>query len=53
MEAVLLTEDDVCDDEGEDEDGEEGQRDDEQVEEAVVPPADAVPHPGTVMVEAL
>lgn len=41
------------DDEGEDEDGEEGERQDEHVEEAVVPPPDAVSHPGTVMVEAL
>lgn len=41
------------DDEGEDEDGEEGEREDEHVEEAVVPPPHAVPHPGTVVVEAL
>lgn len=52
-EAASLTEDDVCDDEGEDEDGEEGEREDEQVEEAIVPPANAVPHPGTVMVKTL
>lgn len=51
--AVLLTEDDVCDDESEDEDGEEGEREDEQVEEAVVPPSDAVSHPGAMMVETL
>lgn len=50
---MLLTEDDVCDDESEDEDGEEREREYEQVEEAVVPPSDAVPHPGTVMVETL
>ena len=43
----------MSDDEGEDEDGEEGERQDEQVEEAVVPPPHAVPHPRTVMVEAL
>ncbi len=53
VEAVLLTEDDMCDDEGEDEYGEEGERQDEQVEEAVVPPSDAVSHPGTVMVKTL
>lgn len=41
------------DDEGEDEDGEEGEREDEHVEEAVVPPPYAVAHPGTVVVEAL
>lgn len=41
------------DDEGEDEDGEEGEREDEHVEETVVPPPDAVSHPGTVVVEAL
>lgn len=41
------------DDEGEDEDGEEGEREDEHVEETVVPPPHAVPHPGTVVVEAL
>lgn len=49
----LLTEDDVCDDEGEDEDSEEGQGEDKQVEKAIIPPPDAVPHPRTVMVEAL
>jgi len=43
----------VCDDEGKDEDGEEGEGEDEEVEEPVVPPSDAVPHPGTVMVEPL
>lgn len=43
----------MCDDEGEDEDGEEGEREDEHVEETVVPPPHAVPHPGTVVVEAL
>lgn len=41
------------DDEGKDEDGEEGEREDEHVEETVVPPPHAVPHPGTVVVEAL
>lgn len=41
------------DDEGEDEDGEEGQRQDKHVEEAVVPLSDAVPDPGTVMIEAV
>lgn len=41
------------DDEGKDEDGEKGQGEDEEVEEAIVPPANAVPHPGTVMVETL
>lgn len=49
----LLTENDVCDDEGEDEDGEEGERQDEHVEEPVVPPSHAVAHPGTVVVETL
>lgn len=52
-EAVLLTEDDVRDDEGEDEDGEEGEREDEHVEETVVPPSHAVPHPRTVVVKPL
>lgn len=41
------------DDEREDEDCEEGQRQDEHVEEAVVPLSHAVPHPGAVMIEAL
>ena len=41
------------DDEGEDEDGEEGEWEDEHVEETVVPPSHAVPHPGTVVVETL
>lgn len=39
--------------EGEDVDGEEGEREDEEVEVAVVPLPHAVAHPGTVMVEAL
>lgn len=42
----------MCDDKGKDEDGEEGEGEDEQVEKAVVPPSDAVPHPRTVMVKA-
>lgn len=37
----------------EDEGRQEGQRDDEGVEETVVPPANTVSHPGTVMVKAL
>lgn len=41
------------DDEGEDEDGEEGEREDEHVEETVVPPSHTIPHPGTVVVETL
>lgn len=41
------------DDEREDEDGEEGEREDEHVEETVVPPSHAVPHPGTVVVKTL
>lgn len=41
------------DDEGEDEDCEEGQRQDEHVEEAVVPLSNAVPYPGAVMIEPL
>ena len=49
----LLTYDDVCDDEGENEDGEEGEGEDEHVEETVVPSSHAVPHPGTVVVKAL
>lgn len=49
----LLTQNDVRDDKGEDEDGEEGERQDEHVEEAVVPPSHAVAHPGTVVVETL
>lgn len=48
-----LTHDYVCDDEGEDEDCEERQRQDEHVEEAVVPLSDAVPHPGAVVIEPL
>lgn len=43
----------MCDDEGEDEDGKEGEWEDEHVEEAVVPPSYAVPHPWTVVVKAL
>lgn len=50
---AALTEDDVRDDEGEDEDCEEGQRQDEHVEEAVVPLPDAVAHPGAVVIESL
>lgn len=41
------------DDEGEDEDGEEGERQDEHVEETVVPPSHTVAHPGTVVVKTL
>lgn len=41
------------DDKGEDEDGEEGEREDEHIEETVVPPSHTVPHPGTVVVKAL
>ena len=41
------------DDKGEDEDGEEGEREDEHVEETVVSPSYAVPHPGTVVVKTL
>ena len=37
----------------EDEDAVKGERDEEQVEVAVVPPAHAVPHPRTVVVEPL
>lgn len=43
----------MCDDEGEDEDGKEGEREDEHVEETVVPPSNAVPHPRTVVVKTL
>ena len=43
----------MCDDEGEDEDSEEGEREDEHVEETVVPPPHAVPNPGTVVVKTL
>lgn len=43
----------MCDDKGKDEDGEEGQREDEHVEETVVPPSHAVSHPGTVVVKPL
>ncbi len=43
----------MCDDEGEDEDGEEGEREDEHVEETVVPPSNTVSHPRTVVVKTL
>lgn len=43
----------MSDDKGKDEYREEGQRKDEHVEEAVVPPSHAVPHPGTVVVKTL
>ena len=37
----------------EDEDAVEGERDEEEIEVSVVPLAHTVPHPGTVVVEAL
>lgn len=43
----------MCGDAAQDERRQEGQRDDEGVEEAVVALSHAVPHPGTVVVEAL
>lgn len=49
----LLTQDDVCDDKGEDKDCEAGEGEDEHVEEAVVPLPNTVPHPGTMVVESL
>lgn len=50
---MSLTQDDVCNNEGEDEDGEEGEGQDEEVEETVVPLPNTVPHPGTVVVKTL
>lgn len=49
----ILTEGHVDDVEGEDVDGEEGERKDEEVEVAVVPLSNTIPHPGAVVVEAL
>ena len=43
----------MCDGADEDEHAVEGERDEEQVEVSVVPPADAVAHPGAVVVEPL
>lgn len=48
-----LTQGQMCDDAAKYEGGQEGQGDDEAVEVAVVAFADAVPHPGTVVVESL
>lgn len=48
-----LTQGQMCDDAAKDEGGQERQGDDEAVEETVVAFADAVPHPGTVVVESL
>lgn len=50
---IILTQDDVCDDEGEYEYSEEGEGEDEEVEETVVPLSHTVPHPGTVVIETL
>ncbi len=53
QEISTLTQYYVRDDEGEDEDGEEGEWEDEQVEEAIVPPPHAVAHPRAVMIKSL
>ena len=43
----------MCGDAAKDEDCQEGQRDDEGVEETIVPLPNTVPHPGTMVVESL
>lgn len=48
-----LTQNEMRDDTGKHEDTEEGQRNDEHVEVAIVALADAVPDPGTVVIEPL
>lgn len=50
---ALLTQNDVGDDEGEDKDGEEGQRENEQVEEAVVSLSHAIAYPRAVVVKTI
>ena len=52
MDGCILTEGHIDDVEGEDIDREEGERQDEEVEVAVVPLSNTIPHPGAVMVEA-
>ena len=53
MRRGVLTQSEVCDNKGEDEDAEDGKRDEKHVEITVVTPADAVSHPRTVVVKLI